>query len=203
MNPYEHPTDTKIISGNYQNWINQIEHHYLNRLTVNDSVLEIASGPADISKVINQKVKDLTMLDSDVNSDRITGVEFINQDAFFWLPTAPQFDVVVCFGLIYHIHDGLRLLEMIVNYCKPKKIILDSVVAPHPLAFTYEELNTPGNRNIPKNWKCAPFNMNVPFHIFNQSLDFMGYTLNETHLIKCDFFSKSNSWVAEWEIKLK
>jgi 2-polyprenyl-3-methyl-5-hydroxy-6-metoxy-1,4-benzoquinol methylase len=202
MDIFEHQLDTPIISGNSQNWLNEIDQHYLNSLTEKDTVLEIASGHGEISKLICEKnVSKLVMVDPFSIDHKLKNTELINQDVFFWLPTSTNFDVVICFGLIYHIHDGLRLLEMIVNYCNPKKIILDSVVAPHPLAFNPEEFNVPGSRQIPNTWKASPFNLNVPFHIINRSLDFMGYTLTKTHLIKCDFFQKSNSWVAEWQSK--
>ena len=39
----------------------------------------------------------------------------------------PEFDVVLCMGLLYHLHSPYHLLEQIVNISKPKILIVESL----------------------------------------------------------------------------
>ena len=200
MHPFEHRKDTPILQGSRNDWITSMHDLYLDVVTGN-TVLEIASNNGDISReVLKHSPKNLTMLDPDPTSARIKNIEFINEDVNFWLPKSPKFDVVICFGLFYHLHSSLHLLEMIVNHCQPRYLVLDCVVAPHPLCFDHEKINQSGSRWINNGWRHAPFNLNIPFHVFNQSLDHMGYKLTKTHRLCYDFFPKSNHWVGQWRI---
>ena len=202
MHPFDHnPEVTKTITGDWIDWADQINKSYLT-VCQNKTVLEIASSTGEISQhIVKQNPKTLTMIDPGFSNSPIkeTGtIKFISDDVYHWLPTAPQIDVVVCFGLLYHLHSPLHLIELIVNYCDPETIILDNVVAPHPLAFNQESINISGSRQIRKGWKYCPFNMPTPFFIINQSLDHMGYRLTKSHHLRCNVFPKSNSWVASW-----
>ena len=201
MHPFEHKPNTPIIHGDRENWIKSMHDFYLD--VVSDRrVLEIASNNGNISRqILNYSPKTLTMIDPDPTSEKLDGAEFICDDVVSWLSDSPEYDVVVCFGLFYHLHNGLHLVEMIVNHCRPQYLILDSVIAPHPLAFGKENINQHGARWIRDRWKAAPFNLNIPFHIFNESLHHMEYDLIKTHKICCDWFPKSNHWVGQWRIR--
>jgi len=206
MNPFDHhPINTKTITGEWIEYVNEIEKNYLS-VCQNKKVLEIACSAGHISqRVINQNPQTLTMIDPGVKKsplEETDTIKFISDDVHAWLPSVPKTDVVICFGLLYHLHSPLYLLELIVNHCDPESIILDNVVASHPLCFYPETNNTPGNRYVRKNWKSCPFNMPTPFFIINQSLDYMGYGLDKSHHLRCDPFSKSNSWVASWTKKV-
>lgn len=205
MHPFDHPPNTDIITGSWSDWKNSIDQHYLD-VCGDKSVLEIASGIGDISqRVIEHKPRSLTLVEPDVPNSPIPDnklVNWVKSDIFQWLNKPRPFDVVMSFGLMYHLHNPLHLLELIVNYCKPEHIIFDNVVAPHPLQFNLEVVNTTGNRQVDQDWLVCPFNMPAPFFIFNQSLDHMGYTLIKSHHVRCDPFQKSNSWVASWTRKL-
>ena len=201
MHAFEHSPSTPVLRGNRNDWIQNMTNLYLD-VVENRSVLEIASNTGDISQEILQySPTTLTMIDPDPRSTRIKNIELINDDVVSWLPNSPKFDVVVCFGLFYHLHNGLYLVELIVNHCRPEYLVLDCVVAPHPLAFNKEKINHEGYRWVNKGWKHAPFNLNVPFHIFNESLWYMGYDCMQTHKLCYDFFEKSNHWVGQWRIR--
>jgi len=200
MHPFEHKPDTPIIVGDQQAWLKAMHDLYFD-IVSDQQVLEIASNNGDIGRqILKHKPKKLTMIDPDPRSQKLDGADFVCDDVFRWLPNSPKFDVIVCFGLFYHLHNGLQLLEMMVNNCCPQYLILDCVIAPHPLAFNKENINEAGSRWIVDDVKVAPFNVNIPFHIFNESLDYMGYQIEKTHILNCNFFPKSNHWVGRWRL---
>jgi len=201
VHPFEHAIDTPVLTGDYNDWLNDARRYYFQNLS-GRTVLEIASGDAAISwQILSGQPGKLTMIDLDPNSKTIKENEFILDDVMTWLPNAPRFDVVICLGLLYHLHSGLHLLEMMVNHCLPQTLILDNVIAPHPLVFAHEAHNVSGSRWVKHGYKRAPFNLNVPFHVINESLDHMGFILEQTHILRYDWFPKSNHWIAEWRAK--
>lgn len=133
--------------------------------------------------------------------DRYFGnVQTIHDDAFMVLQNAKKIDVVICFGLLYHLHSPLYLLELIANNCDPDIILLDCVHSPAVLEFLEEATNTPGNRFSMGNWKSIKFNLNAPFEIVSQSMKQLDYKLiKSSNLTIQDNASKSNSWVGMWE----
>jgi SAM-dependent methyltransferase len=82
-------------------------------------------------------------------------------------------DVVVCFGVLYHLHSPLHLLELIVNKSKPSTVILEpmhhwgasvqnSQIAPHHTTalvdtifqgswYGHERFNVPGSAQTDRN----------------------------------------------------
>ena len=55
-----------------------------------------------------------------------------------------EYDVVICLGLLYHLHSPMHLFEQIINKSKPKTIIIESVHVGDP-TLEDEEFNTSGN----------------------------------------------------------
>jgi len=202
MHPFDHSLQTETIVGDWNQYIESIDQNYLS-VCNNKTILEIAGGRGIISKrIVQQSPKKFTMVDPGFKTSPIeetSQIEFISKDINLCLSQPSPFDVVICFGLLYHLHSPLHLLELIVNYCNPETIILDNVIAPHPLTFNHETHNIPGNRFVEKEWKHCPYNMPTPFFVINQSLDHMGYGLVKSHHLRCTEFSKSNSWVASWQ----
>jgi SAM-dependent methyltransferase len=123
----------------------------------------------------------------------------INDDAFFVIPTLNKFDVVVCCGVLYHLHSPLHLLEIISNFCDPNWIILDCVAC-YEILCNIEEDNLKGNRQLKPNWKSAGCNITIPFDIIEKSMYNMGYKLvklDKWDQIE-DFDSKSHFWAGLW-----
>jgi hypothetical protein len=200
MHPFDHRPDTPIINGKtYNEWVEKVNQNYLD-ICHDKTVLEIASGEGLIGqKILDHRPRQLTLIDPAPVAKAITGAEFISDDVSQWLNQYRPMDVVICFGYLFHIHNSLQLIESIVNYCNPETIILDNVIAPHPLAFNEETIGRPNNRYVRQNWKYSPYNLAVPFFIINKSLDHMGYSLVKTHKLKFEIFPKTNGWVASWQ----
>lgn len=76
-------------------------------------------------------------------------------DIFTYLKAPQTFDVVVCLGVLYHLHSPIQLLEQLVNDVQPSYILLDTSSSEHlvespagnyfNLGIAVEEVNTPGN----------------------------------------------------------
>jgi SAM-dependent methyltransferase len=137
------------------------------------------------------------------NLKSIDGVDdVVIADMMMALKDTEIFDVVICLGVLYHLHSPLHLLELIVNNCRPSKIILDCVMAPEELSFLLEIPNVPGNNQTTKGWRSCNVNLVAPFLTYLQSMDQLGYNLKKVDRIHVEnYFSKDNSWMALWEIK--
>jgi hypothetical protein len=133
----------------------------------------------------------------------ITGIDnVIHNDVIIELQeNSKQFDVCVCLGVLYHLHSPLNLIELIINKCQPKYLLLDCVTAPHPLVFLDEVPNKPGNCQTVKEWKSCKLNFVIPFFIYNQSLHNMGYKLELVNKQAVSYFPKSGGWTALWKLK--
>jgi hypothetical protein len=204
MHPFDHPSETATIAeNNLDDWADSIDHNYLS-VCQGKRVLEIASYNGTIARrILQHDPLSLVMVEPYCIPDvpLSDNIKHVSSDINLWLSEPRPVDVVICFGLLYHLHNSLHLTELIVNYCNPETIVFDSVVAPHPLAFNREINNTAGMRQTTEQWKYAPFNLITPFFIINNSLDHMGYDLVKSHHLRCNELSKSNSWVAEWRKK--
>lgn len=133
---------------------------------------------------------------------KLPGVsKVIQDDVFFVLKNVHPMDVVVCCGVLYHLHSPLYLLELIVNNCQPKQIILDCALDQKLVGFLVEEENIIGNRQIMPNWRGAGFNLVVPFEIIKLSMENMGYILVKNYQFdnNIELKSKINFWVGLWE----
>jgi hypothetical protein len=130
---------------------------------------------------------------------QIPGVDKVVVDDVWLRTDINPFDVVICFGVLYHHHSALHLLELLVNCNTPKYLMLDCVTAEHPLAYLPEAVNIVGSRQLRQSWKHCGVNLKTPFFIINQSLSNMGYNLKISHKLATNHFPKSNGWVALWE----
>lgn len=176
------------------------------RVCSGSSVIEIGPNTAIHTDLIIKHNPDyLKLIESDQQCanrlSKITRIdEIIAEDVIQVLHNKHRADVVICCGVLYHLHNPLHLLELITNNCNPKYVILDCVIDQNHLQFLPEVDNIPGNRNISTHWKSAKFNFVIPFNIVDISMQNMGYKLIKTHLINVvDYLPKSDSWIAMWE----
>ena len=203
MHLYDFPIDAEIITGSGTDYYTFIDKNYFD-VCNNARVIEVGPFYGNHTKLItNHKPSYLECVEGNINCksvlEKIPGVDNVVVDDI-WLLTTPQpFDIVICFGVLYHHHSALHLLELFVNFNDPEYIILDCVTAEHPLAYLPEESNTPGNRQVRGQWKNCGINLTPPFFIVNQSLTNMGYKLDIAHKLQTQYFSKSDGWVARWK----
>ena len=138
----------------------------------------------------------------------INGIDnIIVDDALLVLSMPRPYDVVVCFGVLYHLHSPIHLLELIVNHCRPKYILLDSTGEfdadmPEGSPFYDENVNELGSRQVRSNFKFSGLKIMCPGSVIQLAMDRLGYKLVKSfNLYVENNFSKSNSWIAMWENK--
>ena len=170
------------------------------------TVLEI--GPNDgvhTKLIVNHSPKYLELIEPFAHAtDNLKSIDKVSNvivdDAFFVLTEKYPVDVVVCCGVLYHLHSPLYLLELITNNCNPDYIILDCAIDQKNISFLVEEDNKCGNRQLISSWKSAGYNLVAPFTIIEQSMKNMGYELiKQDNIGSCEFKSKENFWVGLWE----
>jgi len=121
---------------------------FFSSITKEDSVLEL--GPAvgyHTKLILRQNPKILHLVEPDPFSSKALQEVFIpscgiegytkTYEEFYNQYNLP-YDVVVCCGLLYHLLAPLHLLEMIVNYSKPKKIIISNINVDEDGVVPYE-----------------------------------------------------------------
>ena len=203
MHPFDFDAGTEVIQGNDRDYWNFIENNYLH-LCANQKVLEVGPFRGNHTKIITKhKPSYLECIEANADCkeslERINGINKIVIDDV-WLQTEKrQFDIVICFGVLYHHHSPLYLLELFVNCYNPKYIMLDCVNAGNPLSYLPEPVNSPGYRYLRDGWKNCGMNFNPPFFIINQSMSHMGYKIKLSHKLETSYMPKSNSWTALWE----
>jgi len=123
---------------------------FFSSITKEDSVLEL--GPAvgyHTKLILRQDPKILHLVEPDeYSSNKLKkdwipscGMELHNKTYEEFYNQERPYDVVVCCGLLYHLLAPLHLLEMIVNYSKPKKIIISNIAVGEDGVAPYEYEN--------------------------------------------------------------
>jgi SAM-dependent methyltransferase len=193
-----------IIFPNLECYLNFCREQYFNVCSGN-RILEIGAGPGYHSeKILQETPAHLTIIEGDAQAaarlSLLKGVDnVIVDDVLMALKEPNSFDVVVCLGVLYHLHSPIHLLELIANHCKPNIVILDCVMAPDVLQFCYEEPNRPGNNHTRPDWRSGCTNLVAPFLTYLQCMNILGYELHQVHRIQVqNHFPKQNSWMALW-----
>jgi hypothetical protein len=117
-----------------------------------------------------------------------------------------EYDVVTCFGLLYHLHSPLHLFEQIINKSKPKTIIIESVITVG-ISCQEEEFNTSGNAFCDKDITIPmPWNITCTADITTKILDSVGYkyvsgmvNYNNLEIEKEYGKSKKDCWLGIYE----
>ena len=102
--------------------------------------------------------------------------EIVENDIFHYLDKPRDFDVVVCCGVLYHLHAPLYLLELIVNRVSPQFICIESFDT--ELNTNQEDDNISGARQLAPEWKSANISIKLPKEIIITAMQNLGYKLN-------------------------
>ena len=207
MHVFDFPADVTTLIGDRQDYFAFIDRRYFS-ICQNQKVLEIGPFSGEHSRLIIKNAPSyFETIEGHAESARrlsnIIGIDnVVHNDVIIELQdNSKQFDVCVCLGVLYHLHSPLHLIELIINKCSPKYLLLDSVTAPHPLIFLDEFPNDPGACQTVKDWKSCKLNFVIPFFIYNQSLYNMGYKLELVNKQAVSWFPKSNGWTAMWKLQ--
>lgn len=197
-----------MVIDNDNSYIDILQTKYFPNCT-GKVVLEIGASIGYHSKLISENFpKYFEVIESNENcyellkkNEKIDNI--IIDNVFSVLRDYKKFDIVVCFGVLYHLPHSLHLLELIVNYNNPDIIMLDSYIE-NQIRSIPEPINEPGHRYVNKNWKTCGVNIILPFENIDLCLSNLGYKLKEQDFLNISYgpiyeTSKNNSWLALWE----
>jgi len=205
--------DHASFLGTYAQYVELLESDYFT-MCKDQHVLEI--GPLDgyhselICKNYPSKFEIIEPDKILVNTklQQINGIDnIIVDDALLALSNPHPCDVVVCFGVLYHLHSPIHLLELIVNHCQPKFIMLDSLGkfnedCAYENHWADENVNHAGTRQVRSGFRFSGLKVMCNGDTFQLVMNRLGYSLlTSTDLCVTDFFSKHNSWIAMWQRK--
>jgi SAM-dependent methyltransferase len=103
-------------------------------------------------------------------------VKVIHKDFNECLPTVGEFDAVVIYGILYHSHAPLKIIEDVANFVKPKFILLESVLglrAKDDVSIWEETPNLPGKRYSERKTCGLVINLGQSYYDF--ALGNLGY----------------------------
>jgi len=126
-------------------------HRYIEKsyfhVCAGKSTLEI--GPSKGTQtpcIINNNPSVLTLVEADTNAcqdliTQFTTADTINQDIFKYYRKPHKMDVVVCCGVLYHLHSPFQLLELIIKQSDPEYLVLDCVDTDSAAGWFSNEIN--------------------------------------------------------------
>ena len=156
-------------------------------ITAGKKILEIAPLDGIHTKLcLEQNPKSITLveanqecIDSYLNVFTESNVKIINDDIFFYLEKAKNFDIVLCCGLLYHLHSPFYLLELIANRVNPEYLIIESIYSSDPFIAEEERVNSIGQRNALSNWKTINLMFGLTLKSLKQAMSDLHYQLEE------------------------
>lgn len=120
----------------------------------------------------------------------------ICDDVFNFLQTKRNFDVVVCCGLLYHLHSPLYLLELIANMVDPKYLYIETYVSDVP-EFIEETDNEMGMRQLMPDYKSIGLSLLLTEDVLLTSVKNLGYEIID----QSGYLNKPNGPVKLWVFK--
>ena len=172
------------------------------------SIVEIGAFTGAQTQIINRHVvKSLTLIEPNALASQELAQKYpqarvITEDIFeVYRVEDLSCDIVVCLGLLYHLHSPLYLLETIVNFSNPEIIVLDSVHCEFlgQSGLMHEPINIPGNMFGKR--KIIPRAVAYPFNAVSQGMQDLGYRMTKYRDLSdfVEISQKSNCWTARWE----
>jgi len=188
-----------VYKNNFtENQIDDMLHYLLSiesnfKFCTNANVLEIGPFNGFHTEIIDfYEPNLLTLIEPNDEAaselqERFPNYKIIVEDIFVYLCDKiyekKKFDVVICCGLLYHLHSPVFLLELIANQCDPEYVILESMDEKTdetiiPFYFADEEINKPGNffTTTPFN-KSAGLILSAQLPFFEMIMKRLGYDI--------------------------
>lgn len=171
----------------------------------NKSILEIGAFTGAQTQVLYQhNFVNLTIIEPYTNNNlkqKYPKATVITDDIFKVYCKPLPADVVVCLGLLYHLHSPFYLLELIANQSDPQIIILDSVHANcvGQGGLLEEISNVPGNRQ--SDTKTVSYSIAYTYPDIARGMESLGYKSIRYTELECfpEILQKKSSWMARWE----
>jgi len=173
-----------IVDPHWSGYLNVLKENNIFTCVQNKSVLELAANGGWHSRLIYENNPEkLVCVEPDIFFCEPLYDTFASQHKnieCFWdtyneyiQKEKEKFDVVVCCGLLYHLHSPLDCIEKIINIHQPKTIIIENfdVDVAH---LNEEKLNLCGNA-FTDNAKQIPYNFFIPMNKWKEIFSTVGY----------------------------
>jgi hypothetical protein len=170
-------------------------------------VLEIgAFTGAQTQIIVRHRINSLTLVEPNLKAVHALKLKYplatiIQDDIFDVYATDLACDVVICLGVLYHLHSPFYLLECMVNKSRPDVIILDN----QHCDFLGQQGLLPETTNIPGNMHASrhlvPYAVAYSFPDISRAMTALGYQMTKYHDLGQfpEITQKSSSWMARWE----
>ena len=140
------------------------------------NVLEIGPLIGDITRIIEKQNPDrLVTVEPDPSisaTHNCTYNDYVDN-------TKELFDVVVCMGVLYHLHSPFDMIDKMLEVHKPSTIILETMDIPMPKIYG-EDINKHGNA-----WGTrVPYTIQVPMKYYYDVLERSNYTETKRIVMK-------------------
>jgi|TARA_B100001094_G_scaffold333142_1_gene408975 hypothetical protein len=189
-----------LTSENYTKYLDTIDS-YLDECR-GKTVLEL--GPCNwmmSERILSKNPISLDTIEPDLNAHKIMPEGLTNHLMTandFFAKDKRTFDVVICTGVMYHLHSPIHLLEQIINIAKPKQFILETTrntALSVRISLNKEKFNIIGNAHSDKGIdKPIEYSLNLPNKYYEDIILEHGYEIlckeyiEETHRSKCDVY---------------
>lgn len=186
-------------------YLTYMKHHIFSGCA-NKSVIEL--GPFSgwhTDLILSHNPTSVTLVDANPDvieemhrlySSHQIDVTVIHSDVHQFYAEQHKSDIVVCCGVLYHLHSPLHLLEQIVNRSDPDTVILDSAPTVNTPVVTPEPDNVPGNRYT-NNWKSCMLNLILHYNDICTAMTNLGYYVSFVdHDLERFRVDSKRGWVA-------
>jgi 16S rRNA A1518/A1519 N6-dimethyltransferase RsmA/KsgA/DIM1 with predicted DNA glycosylase/AP lyase activity len=184
---------------NAKKYYDVVFHEFFDCINQTSNVLEI--GPFDgwfSDLIVKKNPKTLTLVEPNIEAVSIlekkfknnSNVTIINKNIFDYISSVRKFDVVIIFGVIYHMASPFDLLEKVINQCNPEYVCIDNPVGYLKGLSVFDELlNAPGSRYDSK--KTVQMSICMEDQILVKAMNNLGYK------------SLHHRYMAEFEVETK
>lgn len=145
------------------------------------SVVELGPSHGKFTEYLTNYSNQILCIDGDssvvehIRNQNHDNVSVIEGDFHDMIRTVGKYNAVVLYGVLYHSHAPIMLLEDVVNYIEPEIILIEALHAVDCCGHSFEESNKTGNR-FSKNKKLSNLTFNVGFPVQRKVLENMDYT---------------------------
>lgn len=174
---------------NAEKYMQVVSNEFFDCISNESNVLEIGPFGGWFSDLILSKnPKNLFLVEPSLSAtnhlqrkfQQQNNVQIINEDIFDCIDffVNKKIDVVVIFGLLYHLASPFDVLEKIANHIKPNFICLDNCSGDsQDILINNEQINEPGNRQ--SKLRTVGISLIIPDKVLKVALKNLGY--NKIH----------------------
>jgi SAM-dependent methyltransferase len=191
MTNSEELTNTNLpLPPEWQDYLDKITPHL--SVVRSKKVLEIGpfNGWTSV-RILQYFPEHLTLVENNKDAIEVLtqclskpNVAIIKNDIYHFLEKDFLVDVVVLFGVLYHLHSPIYLLELIANRCNPEVFLLETIPSGEH-AYHKEYDNEPGNRYVNEGWKSAGLTTTLKEETILLAMGNLGYSLD--NIIRPDY----------------